>query len=137
MTSRSSCSGCGGGEAYWSEAARLWLCEACYCRTPSARFVAPRGRVVKLPPPPPAPKPSRYALLWDRVYGALQRATEEVTGERFGVFGLGDPELPLVGYCPVCATGTVAIRLLDTDPPRARTEGCSAGCSAELIAGVL
>lgn len=49
------------------------------------------------------------------------------------MFGLGDPKLPLMGYCPVCRRGTVSIYLLDTDPPRPRTDGCTDGCSPDLI----
>ena len=133
-----SCAGCGTREeeVHWSEAARLWLCEGCYCRTPGARFVATPGRAVKLPPPPPT-RPSPFARLHSRVYGALDRAAREAGCGKFCVFGVGDPDLPLTGYCPVCGTGTVAIRLLDTDPPRMRTEGCSDGCSADLIAGAI
>lgn len=130
------CTGCGDAEAYWSEAARLWLCEACYCRTAGSRFSATPGRVVKLPPLPPY-KPTAFARLHSRVYAALDRAAHEVGCGKFCVFGVGDPDLPLMGYCPVCSTGTVAIRLLDTDPPRMRTDGCSDGCSAELIAGAI
>jgi hypothetical protein len=56
-----------------------------------------------------------------------------VHGSKWGVFGLGDPKLPLMGYCPVCRIGVVAIYLLATDPPRLRTEGCSDGCTPDLI----
>jgi hypothetical protein len=76
---------------------------------------------------------SPYARLHQRAYAALQSAGVMVHGYPWGVFGLGDPRLPLMGWCPVCRAGTVDIWLLDTDPPRLRTDGCTNGCSPDLI----
>ena len=108
-------------------------CERCYCRVAPPISAAAR----RWKPPVRAqlerPKPTAYAELVTDVYGAMQRVGEAVTGEHWCVFGLGDPSLPYMGYCPACRVGTVAIHTLSTDPPRARTEGCSFGCTAELI----
>ena len=107
-------------------------CERCYCRTAppidaaARRWKPPSGERERV-------KPTPFAQLVDDVYGALQAVGEAVTGERWCVFGLGDPSLPYMGYCPACRIGTVAIHTLSTDPPRARTEGCSSGCTDDLI----
>jgi hypothetical protein len=79
------------------------------------------------------PAPTPYARLFRRVYAALEAAGIAVRDDEFFVFGLGDPLMPLIGYCPACLAGIVAIRLLNTDPPRIRTEGCTAGCPPDLI----
>jgi hypothetical protein len=93
---------------------------------------------IRLDPPPPPPKPSPYARLHGRAYAALQSAGLAVTGEQFSVFGIGDPSLPLMGWCPVCRRGTVAVWLVDADPPRIRLDdGCSAGCAPEVVAKAL
>ena len=92
----------------------------------------PRTPPVRLDPPPPH-KPTRFAKLHARVWAALKSAGLEVTGWEFSVFGGGDPDAPLSGYCPVCRRGIVAVWLLD-DPPRIRLdEGCSAGCAPDEI----
>jgi hypothetical protein len=90
-----------------------------------------------LDPLAPPPKPSAYARLFRRVYAALERAGVEVTGSPWCVFGLGDPALPYVGYCPVCRRGTVVVWLIDADPPRLRLDGCSAGCEPDDVARAL
>lgn len=91
------------------------------------------ARLYKPPPPPPPPKPTPYARLVDRVWSALQAASQKVTGSQWAVSGGGDPELPLTGYCPVCCRGIVAVRLIHADPPEIDLDGCSAGCSAQQI----
>lgn len=40
----------------------------------------------------------------------------------------------IASYCPVCVTGTISIRFIESDPPRIRMDGCTAGCTAEDIA---
>jgi hypothetical protein len=57
----------------------------------------------------------------------------EVTGWEWSIGGLGSGSGRYTGWCPVCADGLVDIRVLKTDPPRARTDGCSNGCSPDLI----
>jgi hypothetical protein len=71
------------------------------------------------------------------VYRALQAAGIARHGSEWGVFGLGDPRLPLMGWCPACGNGTVSIRLIAGAPPRLRTDGCSDGCSPDLILDAL
>jgi hypothetical protein len=111
-------------------------CAACHTRaappaSPGARRHGYRAPRVK------ARKPSPYERLAERVYRALQTAGIMVHGSPWGVFGTGDPRLPLMGYCPVCGFGTVAVRLIDTDPPELDVDDCSAGCSAETVAKAL
>jgi hypothetical protein len=53
------------------------------------------------------------------------------------VFTYADGTGRLMGYCPACGLGCVAVQILNTDPPRARTDGCSNGCSTDLIWGSL
>lgn len=69
-----------------------------------------------------------------RVWAALEAAGLEVTGEKFSVFGGGDPDLPLMGYCPTCRMGTVAVWLINADPPELDVEGCTAGCTDVQVA---
>lgn len=119
----------------WSDAAKAHVCFRCYGKLPEAQYVPPTGPVVHLPPPPPSPPPTPYMRLHRRVWAALETAGLEVTGEKFSVFGGGDPDLPLMGWCPVCRQGTVAVHLIDDDPPRIRLlEGCTAGCDADTVA---
>ena len=89
--------------------------------------------VVRLPAPP-RPKPSEYGKLVERVWRALKAAGIAKTGCQWLVFGGGDPSLPLMGYCPVCERGVVAVWLIDGDPPRIRMhEGCTDGCPPEIV----
>jgi hypothetical protein len=93
-------------------------------------------------PPEPSPSPRRerpteYAKLVDRVWKAFEGAAVERTGHG-DVVGAGDPSLPLMGWCPVCKRGTVAVWLIwNAEPPRVRLDECSAGCPAEVIARAL
>lgn len=133
------CALCGreADELHVSQAAGgVVCCERCHVRAaPPASPAAQRYRY--RPPRAKRREPSAYERLFERVYRALQAAGVARHGSEWGVFGLGDPQLPLMGYCPVCGAGTVAIRLLNTDPPRLRTAGCSSGCSPDLISDVV
>lgn len=91
----------------------------------------------RLPPPAPSPKPSPYARLVERVWAALKRAGIEAKDSPWLVFGGGDPSLPLMGYCPACERGVVAIWIVDADPPRLRFEGCTDGCDFETVKAAL
>jgi hypothetical protein len=125
------CESCGDSThvVAWSDAAKAHVCFRCYGKLPEAQYVPPIVPPVRLPPPPPSPPPTPYMRLHARVYGALKRVGLEVTGEEFSVFGIGDPDLPLMGWCPACRQGTVAVRLIDADPPALDVEGCTAGCT--------
>jgi hypothetical protein len=123
-------------EIHYSVALGESCCERCHCdAAPPISLEARRWRPPKPAPPKPV-KPTPYGRLVERVYGALQRAGVAVTGSEWSVFGLGDPTLPYMGWCPVCERGTVAIELLD-DPPRLRLDGCSAGCPPKRIVEAL
>jgi hypothetical protein len=121
-------------EIHFSVALGERCCERCHCdAAPPPSLAALRYRAPRATYSPSKPTP--YARLVERVYGALARAGEAVTGHPT-VFGLGDPSLPLMGWCPVCERGTVAVTLLD-DPPRLRLDGCSAGCPPKRIVEAL
>lgn len=122
-------------ELHSSDAAGGVCCEACHCDASAPASAA--ARRYRRPPSARRREPSPYERLFDAVYQLLKDAGIAVHGDEWGVFGLGDPDLPLVGWCPVCRAGTIAVRLLATDPPRARTEGCDAGCSPDLISDVI
>jgi hypothetical protein len=107
------------------------VCEACHCRAAPAPGGA--SRRPRRPKPPPAPKPTRYAELVGDVLAALKRSSMEATGWEWSIGGLGTGKGVYHGWCPVCADGLVEIRVLNTDPPRARTPGCSNGCSPDLL----
>jgi len=86
----------------------------------------------------PRPRPTEYEQLVTDVHAALDAANVAVHGRTGSVFGLGDPRLPLMGYCPACRTGTVAIRLIrGARASHARTEGCSDGCPGERVLEVI
>jgi hypothetical protein len=69
-------------------------------------------------------KPESFAQLHARVWQALERNGE--------VFVMGGGRL--AGYCPACGEGSVSIWVIrNIDPPRIRTDGCSAGCVPDLI----
>jgi len=87
------------------------------------------GPVITLPPRrrEPRRKPTAYERLHTRVWGRLA-----LEGEVF-VTRVGQ----IVGRCPVCGHGVVCVMFIPTDPPRIRTEGCTDGCSPELVAQVL
>ena len=127
------CPRCGrpADELAYSHAAGAIVCEACHCTV--APLASAAARRYRRPKPPPPPKPSRYAQLVEEVITALQRAGEEVTGSRWAIGGLGSGTGRFTGYCPVCAVGLVDLQILNTDPPRVRTDGCSNGCSSDLI----
>ena len=107
------------------------MCEACHCRAAPASGGA--ARRYRRPKPPPPPKPTRYAALVGDVLAALKRSSMEATGWEWSIGGLGAGEGRYTGWCPVCARGLVDIQILNTDPPRARTDGCTNGCSPDLI----
>lgn len=124
------------GELHYSHAAGGVCCVRCHCR--AAPPVSLSALAYRPPPPPPRPKPTRYARLVERVWGALERAGHEVHGGTYNVFGGGDPKLPLMGWCPVCHQGTVAVFVLHTDPPKIRlNEGCTGGCTPDEVARAL
>lgn len=81
----------------------------------------------------PRRKPDRYEQLHGRVYRALDNASQRVHGGDWCVFGLGDPGSPLCGWCPSCHHGTVAVWLVDTQPPQVDTAGCDAGCNPQQV----
>ena len=72
--------------------------------------------------------------LFERVFGALQRAGEQVTGSEWAVGGLGNGNGRLTGWCPVCHQGLVTVALVDADPPELDLAGCTAGCTADTVA---
>jgi hypothetical protein len=101
-------------------------CERCHARAAPISLEARRWK----PPKPPKEKPRKprpYERLHTQVWKRLARE-----GEVF-VMGAGR----LAAYCPVCHEGTVSVWLIDTDPPRIRTEGCDAGCTPDLIADAI
>lgn len=118
-------------ELHYSVRLYTVCCERCFGRV--APPLSPQARRYKPPPPRPRPKPGAFALLAEEVYAALSRAGKAVHGRDDGVFGMGDSKLPLMGYCPACGAGTVSVRLIHTNPPRARIAGCSDGCTPEVV----
>lgn len=128
MIDAQACSRCGSTrrETALSAAAQAVVCLRCL---PGPANAGPRQR----PRPGSRPKPDRFQRLFDRVYEALAGAGERVHGSREGVFGLGDPNLPLMGWCPACHAGTVSIRVLATSPPAIDVDGCSDGCTWQQV----
>jgi hypothetical protein len=88
-------------------------------------------------PPPKLPKRSATVRLRQRVYKALSDAGMELLGDDGHVGGLGDPDVGLAGYCPVCKRGIVLVHVIDANPPELDMEGCSAGCTARQVLGAL
>jgi hypothetical protein len=124
------CPACGRqvDELHHSTAAGGVCCERCHCAAaPPASLEARRYR--HRPPTVKPPGRTPYQRLHDRVWRALAGAGE--------VFPACDGTGRMAGWCPVCRTGVLVVQLIDVDPPRWRTEGCSAGCTFELIEDVL
>lgn len=52
------------------------------------------------------------------------------------VFYVGPGQI--VGHCPICGPGTLAVQFVKGTPPRLRLpDACSAGCPAKLLAAAL
>jgi hypothetical protein len=108
----SPCPGCGEprGARYVHQGRAL--CWPCWSR----RNPAPRRH---------RPKPTAYARLVDRVWAALEA--------RGTVLPLCDGSGMVLGYCPSCGIGTIAIRIVDVTPPQLDLDGCSDGCTVEQL----
>jgi len=89
------------------------------------RDCLPTGPVIMLPMRrrEPRRKPTPYERLHTRVWDRLK-----LEGEVF-VIRVGQ----IVGRCPVCGRGVVCVRFIPTDPPRIRQDGCTDGCTGELV----
>jgi hypothetical protein len=110
-------------ELHHSHAAGDVCCERCH-----ADASGPMSALARSYRPPSAsstPKPSEREQLVSDVWKALERVGN--------VSSLADGSGKLVGYCPACGRGTVAVRVL-ASPTRLRLDACSDGCAAELIA---
>ena len=114
-------------ELHFSHAAGDVCCERCHFD--AAPLGSVTARSYRPPSAPATPKSSARVQLAERALSALER--------RGVAFPLVDGTGTLLGRCPACALGTVTLRVIDGDPPRVRSRGCSDGCSAAAVIGAL
>ena len=122
------CARCGTahGEVAWSVAAHADLCLNCYRKVPEAQYVEPTTPAVRLTRPKPY-RPSES----QRLIGVWQTFLKRTGMPVFNVHpGAGTR---YVAWCPVCEQGIVTVAFPRTDPPVARLDGCTAGCTPEQI----
>lgn len=86
----------------------------------------PRPGTVRLLPPPPY-KPSESELLIGR-WRAFLGTTD------LPVFNVAEgAATTYAAWCPVCRRGIVTVAFPRVEPPTARLDGCSAGCTFEQL----